>query len=489
MGQARLLAVLAGALCVGGCALHTTQVPQVAPSPPARYAEATPDGPGAEEEPPRRWWLTFGDPELDQLMVQAFEGNLDLARGYARLEQFLATARIAGAATRPVLTAGAKAGRDRQPGLTGDTTTSDYRFSLTAGYELDLWQKLDARTRAAQLDAEASREDLLALYLTLSSRVADVYYLVREQGAQLELTDATIASFEDALVRVERRYRAGLVPSLDVYQARQNLSAARARRAQYDKGLALARHALAELLGEYTVELSARDAPHALLPAPPPLPPTGVPADLLTRRPDLRAAFADLRASDARVAAAVADRFPSLRFTASGGAARTVLEAGTLSGVFWGLLAELAQPVVDGGRRKAEVERSEAVFRERAAVYRQTVLRAFREVEDALVANRTAAERIARLETLVGETEAGLRAASQRYLQGLSDYLPVITAQTRHFDAQSTLLSARAELLAGRVALVRALGGDWMDDALAAHYSGAEPDSRAQPQPGQGQHP
>jgi outer membrane protein TolC len=188
-----------------------------------------------------------------------------------------------------------------------------------------------------------------------------------------------------------------------------------------------------------------------------------VPADLLLRRPDVRGALDRVRAADAAVAAAVADRFPSLRLTGAVGVSRTLLDAGTAAGAFWNLLAGLTQPIVDGGRRLAEVDRTEAVTREAVAGFRQALLTAVAEVEDALSDNRTTEQQVRRLEDRVAVSEDTLRAATDRYFQGLSDYLTVLTSQALLFDARRDLLAARRQLLSDRVALVRAVGGSWMD--------------------------
>jgi outer membrane protein TolC len=140
---------------------------------------------------------------------------------------------------------------------------------------------------------------------------------------------------------------------------------------------------------------------------------------------------------------------------------------GDISGAFWSILVSIAQPILDGEKRKAEVDRSRAVFKEHLANYHQTVLNAFKEVEDALINNYTTEKYITLLEKTVEATEASLRLSTDRYLQGLSDYLPVLTAQTFHFDAQAKLLAAQRQLLSDRISLGRALGGDWMEREAA----------------------
>ncbi len=447
-------------LLLAGCALHRPQSVELPVAVPAAFAETDDAFAGL---PVERWWEEFADEGLNGSMRRAFTGNLDLAQARARLEQAEAVLRGSGAAQLPSLDLSGAAGRRRQPGPFGEAVSADsYSLSTAAAFEIDLWRRLASRTAAARLDTEASREEVKSVYLTLSARVADLYFLAVEQRAQLALSDQTIAAFADTLERVERRYREGLVPALDVYQSRQNLAAARARRPVFENSLAAAEHALAVLLGRYPGE--ERFGAEAL-PLAAPLFPAGVPSRLLAARPDIQASLLRLRAGDARIAAAVAERFPALRLTGSYGAGSA--ELGDLFGsgnIFWNLLLNLTQPLFDGGRRAAEVERTRAVFRESLARYHQTVLSAFREVEDALVANRTTEERIDHLRQRVEASDSALRLALDRYLQGLSDYLPVLTAQGLYFEAESQLLAARRQLLADRISLARALGGSWMAD-------------------------
>ena len=450
---------------IASCTLHQPQPATLPVSVPSVYAE--PVGAGEPLVDTERWWKRFGDQGLNALMDEAFAANLDLRQAYARLEQSEALVRASGAAQRPTLDLSGAGGRRRQSvSPLGAVTADSYTLSLPASFEIDLWRKLASRTEAARLDRGASREELKALYLSLSAQVADVYFLAVEQQAQLALTDRNIAAFSDTLERVERRYREGLVPALDVYQSRQNLASARSRRPQFENSLAAAEHALAVLLGRYP----GRGVIEGRGVLPPTIPafPAGLPSGLLAHRPDVEARLLRLAASDARIAAAIAERFPALRLTGSYGGQST--ELGDLLGagnIFWNLLLNLAQPLYDGGRRAAEVERSRAVFRENLAGYHQSVLSAFREVEDALAAGRTGEERIARLAEAEMASAAALRLALDRYLQGLSEYLPVLTAQGLHFAAQSQLLAARRQLIADRITLARALGGDWMDGALA----------------------
>ncbi len=432
------------------------ELPNVLPESFTTRIEAT-----SPEAPLYKWWESFGDSKLNALMKETFSNNLSLAQAYARLDQLMAVTRSTAVAQRPFLNLAGEASRTKQPGVSGDTTGNNYTLSVAAGYELDLWRKLDFRTKAATFDADASREEVISLYLSLSAQLADLYYLSVEQRAQLDLTDRTITSYEDILERVERRYKEGLVPALDIYQARQNLAAAKARRPLFEANLAVAEHAISTILGHYPKQGISGELD--ILPERISTFQTGIPSEILVHRPDIQAAFLRLKASDARIAAAIADRFPSFNLLGSYGNSSTALATGDISGLFWNVLVSAAQPILDGGKRQAEVDRSRAVFKEYLANYHQAVLNAFKEVEDALINNYTTEKRITLLEKTVEATDASLRLSTDRYLQGLSDYLLVLTAQNFHFVAQAKLLAAQRQLLSDRISLARALGGDWME--------------------------
>jgi NodT family efflux transporter outer membrane factor (OMF) lipoprotein len=411
-----------------------------------------------------RWWESFADTGLNRLMEQLFSANLDLVQGHARLRQAEMLARQSGASSYPSLFLDGQAAHSSQPGPRGDSRGESAQLSLTAGYELDLFGKLDARSRGALLNYQASREDLHSLYMSLSAQLAELYFQALEQRAQLALADATIVTYTDSLNRVEDRYRQGLVPSLDLYQARQNLAAAQAVRQNYVQGISAAENALSVLIGDYPGQLSF--PPQTPMPAAPPALPVGLPAGLLQNRPDLRAAFMRIEAADAQVAAAIADRFPSFNLSAGYGVSRSDLTGTLIRGDFWNLLIRLSQPLFDAGRRKNEVARNQAVFAEKVAEYQQKVLRAFQEVADALAANQSLEQKIERLVEQERASAAASRLSLQRYLGGLSDYQPVLSSQIFHFNVRSQQLLARRQLLSQRISLARALGGQWMAEAL-----------------------
>jgi NodT family efflux transporter outer membrane factor (OMF) lipoprotein len=454
-----LKALLSLTLMLAGCSLHRTQAIELPTQVPTSFIEQ-----GQAGHPIEGWWTSFGDERLNALLQELFSNNLDLIQAYARLEQLEAVYRTNRSRLFPTLNGQGEIGREDSPGFFGNNTGNSYRYSLAAAFELDVWQKFRSQTRAARLELEASGNDVKALYLTLSAQLVDLYYLAVEQRAQIELVDKTIASFADTLERVERRYREGLVPALDVYQARQNLTAAEAQRPVFEAGLAEAEHGLAILLGRYPDRETAGDV--MKLPETPEAFPAGIPSEILARRPDIEAALLRVKANDARVAAAVADRFPSFNLLGSWGRSSVAFSTGDIKGEFWNIAADGLLPIIDGGRRRAEVDRSQALFEESLAFYQENVLIAFKEVEDALARNQATEKRIVRLEERIEATDGALRLSLERYLQGLSDYLPVLTAQASHATAQSDLIAARRQLISDRVSLARALGGEWMQDEM-----------------------
>ncbi len=452
--------IIAVTSAVSGCSLHKSNITEPLIELPGTYS-------GEENKPaPQigRWWERFDDETLDSLMQEAFGHNLDIAQAYERLEQSHALVRITDSSRGPVLNIEGAGGRARQSTAAGAITQDTYRLSAAASFELDLWGKLKAKSEATRFDALASQYDLKALYISISAQLADLYYRAVEQRAQLALTDQTIASFQDTLDRVERRYREGLVPAIDLYQSRQNLASAKAQRPVFAQNLATTVNALSVLTGQFPDREaggSVQELPNA------PKFPAGIPSELLTNRPDIESAYLRLRGSDERIGAAIADRFPSFNLVGTYGGAsdkvRTILDS---PNIFWNILLQAAQPVIDSGRRKAEVDRTESVFRENLAVYHKTVLNAFKDIEDSLAKGKASEERIVMLKQTVAASDSALRLALARYMQGLTDYLPVLTEQLRNVTAKSNLLASRRQFITDRIQLARALGGHWADGMI-----------------------
>ncbi|MBN2310003.1 MAG: efflux transporter outer membrane subunit [Candidatus Hydrogenedentes bacterium] len=345
------------------------------------------------------------------------------------------------------------------------TTTRSYEFGLASSYEVDLWGRLRSQHEAALLDLQASQEDVYTAMLTLASEVTlcwlDVLYY--KQG--LALLHEQLKANETTLELLELRFRKGLASALDVYQQRQIVSQTESTFPPLEAALQTLYHEIAVLQGKPPRSDLGLEAD--AFPDPGPVPALGIPADLLARRPDVRAAGLRLSAADWDVGAARADRLPTIRLSASAS-----YGADDWNLVFdnWmaTLAASLTGPVFDAGRRKAEVERVRAVVDERLAAYRESVIGAVQEVEDALVLEARQADYIDALTKQLEIAQATHREALARYRKGMNDYLPVLSALVDTQSLERSLVAAHHDRLVYRVQLHRALGGTWMRESEAA---------------------
>ncbi|UCG39216.1 MAG: efflux transporter outer membrane subunit [bacterium] len=412
---------------------------------------------------PDRWWEGFGSAELSALVEEAMQGSLTLRQSLARLEQSRALAVQAGADRLPDLrlTAGAsQTTRKTDDGTVRDRSRS---LSLVSSYEVDFWGRVRARHLSALQEFEASREDLNTAALTLASEVTLKWLELLSVRQQLTLLDEQLATNRTILDLMELRYLKGAANALDIYQQRQAVAETEAAFPQLEARLRTVQNELAALLGKppgTDLGLSQSEFPEVGA-----LPETGVPADLLSRRPDVRASGLELMAARGQVAAARADRLPAVNLTGTAGYSSDrwsdLLDSWLLS-----LAANLTAPLFDAGSRKAEVARREAMLDERLASYGQTVLGAIGEVEDALVRETKQVQYIEALREQLRISRDGYREALSRYRKGLSDYLPVLSALTGTQRLERSIVQARLERLSQRVELHRALGGGWMDEKL-----------------------
>lgn len=450
------------ALLAGGCGyVQRHNAPQIADLPSNYHTSSE-----LSEFRDEAWWVEFGDETLNQLMNEAISNSPSLEAALARLQQFRAQSRATRASLFPTLTAsGSYQDGERAFGGFGKIELGYYDVNITAQYEIDLWGKLSARRRAAFGDLLASENDARAALLTLTSQIARTYFQILDLREQQRLIDQTIAANQSAFDLVKSRYALGIVTSLDVYQSESSLAQSRAQRSTIEASLAAMEHLLSVLLGRYP-EAGIAGNMISLPPAVVDIG-TGLPSDLLERRPDIRSARARLLASDARWESANAALLPSFTLTGSYGNINKNLEdALDPENLLWNLVAGLTAPIFQGGRLVGEAQRSEAVFYETAANYKAVVLNAFREVEDALVRGEKQKERILELERQTAAAGNSLRVAEDQYRQGVINYLQVLIAQNSYYQAQSALISARRELIQNRIDLASALGGSWTDEIL-----------------------
>jgi NodT family efflux transporter outer membrane factor (OMF) lipoprotein len=405
-----------------------------------------------------KWWLAFGDDQLNTLIEQALTDNFSLKSAWERLSQAEALYRRNRAAIFPVID-GEASGSHSKNQTDGTTINTDRAvLGLSASYEVDLWGKIDSEIQASRLDMEASGADLDAAAMTLTAEVAGTWYLLIQQTASLRLLEEQIKTNINALELITAQFRTGQVPIADVLQQRQLIETQRGELELQLLQEGQTRHKLSVLMGQVPGSEVVEVTGHLIeLPA---LPATGVPAEVLSLRPDVRSSFLALQSADSRVAAAVADQYPALRLTASletvGSSTSTVF-----SDYLGSIMAGLTAPLLDGGRRKAEVERTSAVARERLHDYGQSLITAVGEVEDALLAEMQQQQYIQSLEMQLSLATQTMEQVKERYLKGVENYQRVLTALTSLQSLQQSKITAQKDLLLNRIELCRALGHGW----------------------------
>jgi NodT family efflux transporter outer membrane factor (OMF) lipoprotein len=423
------------------------------------------------------WWKELGDARLDTLITAALSSNYDLSAAAARLTQAQAQARIAGAPLQPGLGAGATGSRRKQtfvgfpiPG--GDsqalsTTSTSYGVNLNLSWEIDLWGKLRAGARAALADAQAAEADFYGARLSLAAQTSRAYFAAVEARRQVELADATFENYRLSSEQINSRYQRGLSTSLELRLGRSNQAAAAATLAQRRQQLDRSLRQLELLLGRYP---NARITTGERLPSVAEPVPAGLPADLVARRPDIAAAERRLAAATGRLAQSRRALFPSISLTASTGTSSSAL-GDLLNGDFsvWNLVANISQPLLQGGRLRAGVDLSQAGVDGALATYAQSALRAYAEVELALAAESFLVAQEKALKTASSEALAARVLAEERYAKGLSNLITLLDAQRRAFDAESRLLSVRRQRLDSRIDLYLALGGGFTTSQPQQH--------------------
>ncbi len=412
-----------------------------------------------------RWWEALEDPILDALIVRALSDNFSLLSAWDRLDQATALAVRMGAARFPTLDLQADASHSESRGssgtlATGQQTRSFKRFStgLRAEYELDLWGRIASEKEAAAFELEASKEDLQAAAISLSAEVADTWYRLVEQYGQIELLNRQLSVNTQVLEFVTFRFRRGQVRAADVLRQRQLLESSRGEIVLAQSRTRVLEHQLAVLLGRPpATRVSAR--PTRFIPLAP-LPETGLPAEWILHRPDIRSAQARVFAANEAVGTAIANRFPRLSFSTQINSSSESIDK-LFDNWLSTLAANILAPIIDGGSRRAEVRRTLALLSQNLNDFRQTVLTAMAEVENALIQEAKQREWITSLNKQLALSTQVLERTRDSYLQGAEDYLRVLDFLLSHQALERSLLQAQREALAFRIALHRALGGGW----------------------------
>jgi multidrug efflux system outer membrane protein len=422
---------------------------------PAAYLD-TAAKPG-ELAVPLDWWTLYRDPLLDELVREGLAKNADVRAAVARVEEAEAVLREANATLFfPLVTLNASASRARTPDSGVKTT---YGLGVATSFEIDLWGRLrnaEDATRAQLLASSYSRDTVA---ISLAATIARAYFATRSLDSQVAASQEILSAASAGEALAKKRLDAGVASALDVYQAGALRSAASAQAKEIARQRAVVAHQLGTLVGRSGLALPAGEV--TALPIVP-APPAGLPSQLLERRPDVRAAEAQLVAATHRIGVARAQQFPTLTLTGSPGTESSDLGAlVTPSGRVWSWGASLLGPVIDGGRYRARTEQAEAQARQAEAAYQRAVETAYREVADGLSNLRGAAETEVDLQQRVEAARHAVRLAQSRYDRGYSAYLEVLDAQRTLNEALLAFIRNRQAYLSYSVDLMNALGGGW----------------------------
>nr|WP_315430594.1 efflux transporter outer membrane subunit [uncultured Albidiferax sp.] len=460
------LAPLLAALVLAGCAtapaIDTATLvatPTEFKEGAAQWTQAAP----AEARDRGTWWRAFADPALDTLVERASQQNTSIAEAAARLAQ--ARALLRSSESDRALQLGAGAGATRQAGAgtaNGSTPSTLLSANLNLSYEVDLFGKLARATDAASLDAQARAALLQSTRLLVQADVAQTYLALRALDAERVLVRETVDAYRNTLQLTQSRFRAGDVAELDVVRVQTEVAATESEALALDRRRATLEHALAVLVGDSAssfslAALNTVDWSTAL-----PVIPAGVPATVLTRRPDVAAAQSSLLAAQARVGVAQAAWFPSVSLTAAGGFASPDLgDVFKWSARAWGVGALLSLPLLDGGRREAGVQAAQAQLEGATAQYRGQVLAAFQEVEDQLSALRLLEQQAQAQGRAVASASRATVLSDSRYRNGLVSQLDLLDARRSELSNRRQALNVRSAQYQSTVTLIRALGGGW----------------------------
>ena len=461
----RSMLVVACAGMLGACALGPRYArPPVAT--PAAYKEtgnwkiAQP----RDSEYRGPWWEVFGDPQLNQLVQQVEVSNQDVRAAEARLRQAEALVEQSRAGFFPTLTGSASATRSRTPSVSGSATSSTaptnvYNIALNASWAPDLWGSVRGTVAANVASAQASAASLAGVRLLAQAQVAINFFQLRVLDTQRQLLETTVSAYQKSLELTRNRYNAGVAARAEVVLAETQLRSTQAQLIDVGVQRAQFEHAIAILVGKPPADFSL--PPAALSIGIPALPP-GLPSELLERRPDIAAAERQMAAANAQIGVAQAAYFPSLTLTGTLGFRASSPPAWlTAPSRLWSVGPALAETLFDGGSRRAVKKQAEAAYDANVAAYRQTVLNAFREVEDNLSALRILEEEAKAQEDAVRSSRLSTELTVNQYKAGTVNYLNVVTVQATQLNNEATAVKLLGQRLVAAVTLVQALGGGW----------------------------
>lgn len=410
------------------------------------------------------WWEAFGDSTLNDLENRIEDANPTLAVAVARHDQARAAAAATASALLPSLDLTGSVQRARQsedrplrgsdqPGVYGANS-----WGAEIGYELDFWGRVRNSVNAGEARTQASAADLAAARLGLQAELATDYVALRGVDGSLQILDETVKAYEKALVLTQTLFNGNIASGMDVSRAQTQLESVRSQTAELQASRATLEHAVAILVGQMPAQFSLPPVRWSLTPPPVPL---TLPATLLQRRPDIAAAERRVAAANAGIGVARAAYYPAVTLRAQGGFQDTGFSLLSLPMSMWSVGPTVSLPLFEGGRLDANLAGAQALHREATATYRETVLQAFREVEDGLAQVRLLGKAATAQDAGITAARRTLDMAMNLYRDGAASYLDVVTAQTALLQAEQQSMALQSRQVQADVSLIRALGGGW----------------------------
>ena len=425
--------------------------------------------------PKGQWWTVFRDDDLSSLETQALSANQTLKVSIARLEQARAVAAIQVATLFPTLSTSPSVERQRLSGNRATNgvpitlrpvTQNTYAVPFTVNYEVDLFGRRRRSIEAAEASYQANAADVENVRLLVTAQLAGDYFNLRELDSELQILTRTVEALRKGLELVNSRHAGGVASGLDVAQEETLLNTTRTQAVLLQQQRKQFEDAIAVLVGQPAPDfhIAAR-----VLNAEPPELDSGLPSDLLERRPDVAEAERLMAVANAQIGIAQAAYYPSLNLFGQGGwQAADITKLANASSVFWALGANVAQEIFTGGARRAQLQFARAGYDANIATYRQTVLAAFQEVQDEITGLTVLIEAQQTQQDAVDAARRTLNISTSRYSGGLVSYLDVVTAQQNLLTDEQELAVIRGQRLVSSVLLVKALGGGWDASSLAA---------------------
>lgn len=452
--------LLTAAFLLGGCAIGPDyRRPEVSTPPAFKEAEGWVAARPADAIERDRWWSAFNDPVLDQLAARVAVSNQNVAAAVAAYAQARALVGERRAVLLPAVNLTGSANRTNLANAV--TPTQRLRLDLGATWEADVWGRLRRAAGGAEAGAQASASDLATATLSAQGELAVNYLLLRAADAQRALLASAIEDYQRVVTITENRYRAGVAPKTDLLQAQTQLANARSDYAGLESQRAQLEHAIAVLVGEAPANFAL--PPQADWRPAVPVVPAVIPSELLQRRPDIAAAERRMAAANAQIGIARAAYYPSIGLSAGTGAfGRTGADLLSAPTTLWSIGVALTQSVFNAGLVTSRVRGAEAAYEQQVATYRQTVLDAFRQVEDQLVATRLLVEQEQQLALAADAATQARQQVLNRYRAGQVSFLEVAVAQTTALNAQRALLQMQSNRQVAGVGLIQAIGGGWM---------------------------